>query len=434
MLTDGTSNQLGFSYPMARLDVEFPDRMPSEPSHPRARDCRGTARLDSESSQDWGNSAQLVPSDLILLLEDWIKASCPSEVFRVAVVGSAFAFRIGPPPSCETSPWQRAFQRGLLAIVRGYALERVGEADPSERAPDIKSSLSKSGIVCINESFLRPSSEADFAIVNVIERLPPISIFGFVTDLLRYLTKDSRLSSSELKCIRKVADFYYTSYMNRISRPHLPKPQPVDTTVALQSVVSGCSRIVGALGLSEEAQDRVAQALEAALLTELDRAGRQSNVQAAFADSALEQSGDHRASAEHDAPNLPLPVPDTAPALWKKRDKNNFRNPAHFILEKYRPYLGSKGGVTGITRPDLKRLDFFLYRSLNDWLHDEKNKSCDDWLNLKDRLPTLPERNTRLLNSYESRHGVGADGPQMPDIRKIGWVAHSRSKRQANDL
>lgn len=66
-------------------------------------------------------------------------------------------------------------------------------------------------------------------------------------------------------------------------------------------------------------------------------------------------------------------LPDAPPAIWKI-DKQAGDTPPDFIKRHYGPWLNSD--ATGLTRPDIKRLDPSLYMALANWLR--KNDLPDD--------------------------------------------------------
>lgn len=66
-------------------------------------------------------------------------------------------------------------------------------------------------------------------------------------------------------------------------------------------------------------------------------------------------------------------VPDAPPALWKN-GKLAGDTPPDFIKRHYGPWLNAD--ATGLTRPDIKRLDPSLYMALANWLR--KNELPDD--------------------------------------------------------
>jgi hypothetical protein len=67
------------------------------------------------------------------------------------------------------------------------------------------------------------------------------------------------------------------------------------------------------------------------------------------------------------------PLPETPPALWKE-SKEPGDTPPEFIRRHYGPWLNVD--ATGLTRPDIKRLDPSLYMALANWLR--KNELPDD--------------------------------------------------------
>jgi hypothetical protein len=63
-------------------------------------------------------------------------------------------------------------------------------------------------------------------------------------------------------------------------------------------------------------------------------------------------------------------LPDVAPATWKT-DKRAGDTPPDFIKRHYGPWLRADG--TGLTRPDVKRLDRSLYTAITNWLQKDGN-------------------------------------------------------------
>lgn len=91
-------------------------------------------------------------------------------------------------------------------------------------------------------------------------------------------------------------------------------------------------------------------------------------------------------------------IPKTAPALWKD-SKQADDTPPDFIKRYYGKVL--RADATGLTRPDLFRLDRPLYVALSNWLRgNEMPKDCP--------LPTRSERVDAELNSVKN-HGMTAD-------------------------
>jgi hypothetical protein len=76
---------------------------------------------------------------------------------------------------------------------------------------------------------------------------------------------------------------------------------------------------------------------------------------------------------EHRPERIALPM--EPPALWK-RDKLRRDTAPEFIKRHYGQYLRADG--TGLSRPDIKRLDPQLYTSMTYWLHRNGNKLPDD--------------------------------------------------------
>lgn len=85
------------------------------------------------------------------------------------------------------------------------------------------------------------------------------------------------------------------------------------------------------------------------------------------------------------------PLPETAPALWAQ-DKQPGDTPPSFIKRHYGEHLRSD--ATGLTRPDIKRLDPQLYMALRNWLR--KNELPSDC-----PLPTKAEESAALLQNLD---------------------------------
>ena len=118
--------------------------------------------------------------------------------------------------------------------------------------------------------------------------------------------------------------------------------------------------------------------------------------------------------------------PKVAPALYKERRRSEFRNPAHFILHYYGPYLGKRGEVLGMILPDIRQLDVRLYEALRGWLRFEHNRRNPDWLALKERLPTLPERNDEIIAAL--LEGRGVPGMTVELLVALAQAVHRRKK------
>ena len=117
---------------------------------------------------------------------------------------------------------------------------------------------------------------------------------------------------------------------------------------------------------------------------------------------------------KRNATDVPQTLPKTAPVLWKT-DKETGDTPPDFIKRHYGQWL--RADATGLTRPDIKRLDPSLYMALANWLR--KNELPEDC-----PVPIKSER----LNAELERFSIGG----------IGAVAEGASlehvAREANRL
>ncbi len=120
-------------------------------------------------------------------------------------------------------------------------------------------------------------------------------------------------------------------------------------------------------------------------------------------------------------------LPKTAPALWKERRARDFRNPAHFILHHYRSYLGERGKVLGMTQADIEPLDPGLYVAIRNWPRFNKNRQSADFLRLKDRMPTLFERNDEIIAAI--LEGRGVPGLTMQSLTALFQALQRRKKK-----
>lgn len=104
-------------------------------------------------------------------------------------------------------------------------------------------------------------------------------------------------------------------------------------------------------------------------------------VRVLFGDKIIENNqnnivGQHTAALQKTTSvSEPSRIPAKAPAVWKQ-SKQKGDTPPKFIIRHYRPWL--RGDGTGLTRPDIKRLDPSLYTALANWLRKSENKLPDD--------------------------------------------------------
>lgn len=97
------------------------------------------------------------------------------------------------------------------------------------------------------------------------------------------------------------------------------------------------------------------------------------------------------------------PLPEKAPALWSE-DKQPGDTPPDFIKRHYGPWV--KADLSGITRPDIKRLDSSLYMALANWLR--KHELPSDL-----SLPTLKEANDAAISNMLSGTGKYEGAAQL---------------------
>lgn len=119
----------------------------------------------------------------------------------------------------------------------------------------------------------------------------------------------------------------------------------------------------------------------------------------------------------------PQLLPDKAPALWKT-DKESGDTPPDFIMRHYGLWL--KADATGLTRPDIKRLDPSLYMALANWLR--KNELPDDC-----PVPIKSERvNADLRRFLEGGIGAIVTGPSDPEhvLREARRIASASQRRR----
>lgn len=110
-----------------------------------------------------------------------------------------------------------------------------------------------------------------------------------------------------------------------------------------------------------------------------------------------------------------LLLPETAPALWAE-EKQPGDTPPTFIKRHYGEHLRSD--ATGLTRPDIKRLDPQLYTALSNWLR-------------KNELPSdcpLPTKSEAL-----SQTDVTPRPPVSDENTRAYWRAASRESYARRD-
>lgn len=64
-----------------------------------------------------------------------------------------------------------------------------------------------------------------------------------------------------------------------------------------------------------------------------------------------------------------IPLPEVAPAIWRD-DKQPGDTPPTFIKRHYGAFL--RADATGLTKPDIRQLDFSLYTALANWLRNNE--------------------------------------------------------------
>jgi hypothetical protein len=106
-----------------------------------------------------------------------------------------------------------------------------------------------------------------------------------------------------------------------------------------------------------------------------------------------------------------IALPDKAPAIWRD-DKQPGETPPTFIKRHYGPWL--RADATGLTRPDLKRLDRSLYVAVANWLQ-------------KNTLPSdcpIPQRSERVDAE------IKAFGHQNIDSNAVFRIRSAQQRRQ----
>lgn len=105
-------------------------------------------------------------------------------------------------------------------------------------------------------------------------------------------------------------------------------------------------------------------------------------------------------------------LPKEAPAIWRTA-KRSGDNPPDFIKRHYEPWLRQDG--TGLTRPDIKRLDPSLYTALANWLRKPENQLPDDCPvpTKSEALKRAPVRDEGFEPSEEMRSWWRAEGARQ---------------------
>lgn len=109
---------------------------------------------------------------------------------------------------------------------------------------------------------------------------------------------------------------------------------------------------------------------------------------------------------------MQLTLPERAPAIWKD-DKLDGDSPPDFIKRHYGPWLRDDG--TGLTRPDIKRLDRTLYVAIANWLQKDGNAFPSDC-----PVPTKSE----AIDLELARHSDG----QGSLSARTWWAKRSRDR------
>lgn len=122
------------------------------------------------------------------------------------------------------------------------------------------------------------------------------------------------------------------------------------------------------------------------------------------------------------APSAARPIPTQAPALWAE-SKQTGDTPPGFIKRHYGPWLGQ-----GLTRADVRRLDFSLYKALDNWLRNPKNQLPDDC-----PLPTTREQTTEWLTRFQQAQQEGGtiEVPADPNVFERFRRRLERERRSA---
>jgi hypothetical protein len=82
-------------------------------------------------------------------------------------------------------------------------------------------------------------------------------------------------------------------------------------------------------------------------------------------------------------------APAQAPSTWATRNRSNQETPIDFVRRVYVESLGH-----GLTQSDIRRLDYDLYRALQNW--KQRYGWPSDFM-----LPTKQSKNEMLLSSYD---------------------------------
>jgi hypothetical protein len=109
-----------------------------------------------------------------------------------------------------------------------------------------------------------------------------------------------------------------------------------------------------------------------------------------------------------------IALPERAPAIWRD-DKQPNDTPPEFIKRHYGAWL--RADATGLTRPDLKRLDSSLYMALANWLRKNKNKMPEDC-----HIPLIKERVDAEVSA------LGLEGI---DPHALARIAMARGRRNS---
>lgn len=107
------------------------------------------------------------------------------------------------------------------------------------------------------------------------------------------------------------------------------------------------------------------------------------------------------------------PLPDKAPCLWARRNRDLGLNPVGFTMMFYGPWLGQ-----GLTRSKLRELDKALYHALANWISRHPD----------DALPELPSQ-SELLDQKLARL---ADEFSPDELRRLGLALQARLQRSGN--
>lgn len=107
-------------------------------------------------------------------------------------------------------------------------------------------------------------------------------------------------------------------------------------------------------------------------------------------------------------------LPKVAPAIWKDEKKKK-DTPVDFVKRHYGPWL--RADATGLTRPDIRRLDYSLYMALSNWLrNNELPEDCP--------LPVKSEAVAREEQEFEA---LGIDESA---VVRTAWRRRDRARGQ----